>query len=116
IVNGGNYFEPYIVAEVRDPGGNTIERREPKMLRQVVRPTTSAIMRDLMEDVVDSGTGKKAMIPGYRIGGKTGTTRKSNIFDRAEYIASFAGVIPIHAPRLTIYLYVDAPQGDYYAS
>lgn len=116
IVNGGNYFEPHIVAEVRDPKANTVEVRQPKLLRRVVRPTTSAILRDLMQDIVDNGTGKKARVPGYAIGGKTGTTRKSNIFTHNEYIASFIGVLPIDAPLLTIYVYVDAPQGKYYAA
>lgn len=116
IVNGGNYYEPHVVAEVRDPKSDATTVMEPKVLRQVVRPTTSAILRDMMEDIVDNGTGKKAQIPGYRIGGKTGTTRKSNIFDRSEYIASFVGVLPIHAPQVTIYVYIDAPQKEYYAA
>ncbi|MCC6546522.1 hypothetical protein IT570_05075 [Candidatus Sumerlaeota bacterium] len=116
VVNGGNFYQPYVVAEIRDPKTNTTTVTQPKVLRKVVRPTTSAVLRDMMEDIVDNGTGQKAQIPGYRIGGKTGTTRKSQIFDRREYIASFVGVLPIQAPRVTIYLYVDAPKKDYYAS
>ncbi len=116
LVNGGVYHKPYLVEEIRDPEGNTIHRNEPEALRRVIRPTTSAIMRDLMEDVVAHGTGKPAQVKGYRVGGKTGTTRKSNIFDRREYIASFAGVFPTRQPQAVIYLYIDAPQGEYYAS
>ncbi|HNM45522.1 MAG TPA: penicillin-binding transpeptidase domain-containing protein [Candidatus Sumerlaeota bacterium] len=116
VVNGGNYYKPYIVAEIRDPKTNTSVVTKPTVLRNIVRPTTSALLRSMMEDIVDNGTGEKAQIAGYRIGGKTGTTRKSHIFDRREYIASFVGVLPIQAPRVTVYLYVDAPKKEYYAS
>jgi stage V sporulation protein D (sporulation-specific penicillin-binding protein) len=116
VVNGGTYYQPHIVAEIRDPEGNIVETIDPKPLRQVIRPTTSAIMRDLMEDVVVNGTGKKAQVPGYRIGGKTGTTRKSNVFDHREYIASFGGSFPINAPVATVYIYIDNPRTEYYAS
>ncbi|MEO8377342.1 MAG: penicillin-binding transpeptidase domain-containing protein, partial [Candidatus Sumerlaeota bacterium] len=116
IVNGGNYYKPYIVGEIRDPKTNGVTVTAPTVLRKIVRPTTSAVLRDMMEDVVDNGTAQKAQIPGYRIGGKTGTTRKSDVFDHREYIASFVGVLPIQAPRVTIYVYVDNPLKEYYAA
>ncbi|CAN5408538.1 penicillin-binding protein [soil metagenome] len=116
VVNGGNYYTPYIVQEVRDSRGTVIRSAQPKADRQIIRPTTSAVLRDLMEDIVDSGTGKKAIIPGYRIGGKTGTTQKSNVFTHKEYIASFAGVLPAQAPRIAIYVYIDAPTTEHFAS
>lgn len=116
LVNGGNYYTPYVVQEIRDPNGNTVYTHSPEPDHRVIRPTTSAIMRTLMEDIVVNGTGKKAQVPGYRIGGKTGTTRKSDIFDRREYIASFGGALPIHEPQAVVYIYIDNPQGAYYAS
>lgn len=116
LVNGGTYYEPHLVSEVRSPKGETIERRGRQALRRVIRPTTSAMMRDLMEDVVVNGTGDEAQLPGYRIGGKTGTTRKSDVFDRREYIASFGGAFPINDPRAVIYVYIDNPRTAYYAS
>jgi len=116
IANGGNYFTPHVVHEIRDPKGNVVWTHSPEPTRQVIRPTTSAMMRVMMQDIVDNGTGKKAIIPGFTVGGKTGTTRKSNIFDRREYIASFAGVLPADEPRLAIYIYIDSPQTAYYAS
>lgn len=116
LVNGGQYFQPHVVSEIRDPHGNTVFRRQNTPVRQVIRPTTSAIMRELMEDIVVNGTGKKAQVEGYRIGGKTGTTRKSNVFTHREYIASFGGAFPIHQPRVAVYLYIDNPKGAYYAS
>lgn len=116
LVNGGKYYTPHVVAERRDSRGETTWVRSPEPTRQVLRPTTSAIMRELMEEVVEEGTGKKAGVGGYRIGGKTGTTRKSDVFTHREYIASFGGALPIDNPRAVIYVYIDNPKGQYYAS
>jgi cell division protein FtsI/penicillin-binding protein 2 len=115
-VNGGVFYQPYVVEEIRDPKGNVLQAHNPEPVRRVLRPTTSAIMRDLMEDVAELGTGKKAQLEGYRVGGKTGTTRKSNVFTHREYIASFGGALPINDPRVVLYVYVDNPKGEYYAS
>lgn len=116
LVNGGTLQRPYVVAEIRDAKGHVVERTEPETINRVIRPATSLLMRDLMEDVVEHGTGTAARIPGYRIGGKTGTTRKSHVFTHREYIASFAGALPIDDPKAAIYCYVDNPSGAYYAS
>ena len=59
IVNGGNYYKPYVVAEIRDPQTNAATVTQPTVLRKVVRPTTSSILRDMMEDIVDNGTGQE---------------------------------------------------------
>lgn len=109
LTNDGRYLRPRLVREIRDPHGNVLERFEPEVLRQVIRPTTSAVLRDVMSDVVYEGTAKKAQVAGYRIGGKTGTTVKSHIRDRKEYISSFCGVAPIERPAVAIYVNVDAP-------
>jgi membrane peptidoglycan carboxypeptidase len=116
MVNGGELVRPHVVKEVRDSRGNIVMRREREVVRRVLRPSTSAIMRRMMQDVVDNGTGKKAAVEGYTVGGKTGTTRKSHIHTHREYISSFAGVIPCDQPRVAIYVFVDSPQGAYYAS
>lgn len=109
LVNGGKYLQPRLVKEVRTAEGEVLERHEPEVLREVIRPATSAVMRDLMEDVVEAGTGKNAQVPGYLVGGKTGTTVKSHIKTHKEYISSFCGVAPLDDPRVVIYVYVDAP-------
>lgn len=116
LVNGGTYHQPYVVETMRSPDGRVVHRHDGGEGRQILRPTTSAIMREMMEDIVLHGTGDEAQVAGYRIGGKTGTTRKSDVFTHREYIASFGGAFPIHAPRLAVYLYIDNPQGEYYAS
>lgn len=116
ILNDGNMMKPYVVAERRNARGAIVWKARPELIRQVVRPSTSALIRELMEVVVSSGTGKKAQVPNYRTGGKTGTTRKSQVLDRREYISSFAGAVPIDDPQLTIFCSIDNPKGDYYAS
>lgn len=114
LVNGGKILEPYVVEERHSPNGEVAWKREPVVRRQVISTRTSMLMRELMEDVVLNGTGKSAQIPGFRVGGKTGTTRKSNVFTHREYIASFGGALPIDQPRVAIYCYVDNPTGKYY--
>lgn len=115
LVNGGELLEPYVVKEVRDARGNVVRKRERTVRARIVRQSTSLLMREIMEDVVLHGTGESAQVPGYRVGGKTGTTQKSHILDRREYIASFAGAIPIDDPKVAIYSYVDnPPRGSHY--
>lgn len=117
LVNGGELLKPCMVKERRDARGNVVWRAERTVITRMVRPTTSEIMRNIMEDVVVNGTGKKAAVPGFRVGGKTGTTRKSHVLTRREYIASFAGAMPIDNPRFAVYCYVDNPKaGKYYAA
>ena len=116
IVNGGDLMEPYVVKEIRDSRGNVVERFEPQVRRHVLRPSTSALMCRIMEDVVANGTGKRARIAGFRVGGKTGTTVKSQIHTHKEYIASFGGALPMQDPKLAIYVFVDNPHGKHYAS
>ncbi|MCB2154381.1 PASTA domain-containing protein [bacterium] len=116
LVNGGDLMQPYIVKEIRDSRGNVVERFEPTVRRHVIRPSTSELMRRLMEDVVLNGTGKKAQVPGFRVGGKTGTTVKSHIHTHKEYIASFGGALPIQDPKIAVYVFVDNPHGKHYAS
>jgi len=116
IINDGEMMAPYVVAERQDARGRTTWKAQPTTIRQVVRPSTSAHVRELMEEVVVAGTGKKAQVENYRTGGKTGTTRKSHRLDQREYIASFIGAIPIDDPQLTIFCSIDNPKGAYYAS
>jgi membrane peptidoglycan carboxypeptidase len=101
---------------MQDSKGHVLWRHERVVRHRVVRPATSVLLREVMEDVVVHGTGEAARVPGYRIGGKTGTTRKSHILSHREYIASFAGALPMDDPRVAIYCFVDNPHGAYYAS
>lgn len=114
IVNGGYVLEPYIVSEVVDADGNTVEKNEKTVLRQVISQQTSETMRALMEQVVTEGTASAARTPGYRVGGKTGTSEKLDEYDEngqqvKDKIVSFVGVAPIDDPKYVVLVALDTP-------
>ena len=114
IVNGGYVLEPYIVSEVVDADGNTVEKNEKTVLRQVNSQQTSETMRTLMEQVVTEGTASAARTPGYRVGGKTGTSEKLDEYDEngqqvKDKIVSFVGVAPIDDPKYVVLVALDTP-------
>lgn len=114
IVNGGYVLEPYIVSEVVDADGNTVEKNEKTVLRQVISQQTSETMRTLMEQVVTEGTASAARTPGYHVGGKTGTSEKLDEYDEngqqvKDKIVSFVGVAPIDNPKYVVLVALDTP-------
>ena len=114
IVNGGYVLEPYIVSEVVDADGNTVEKNEKTVLRQVISQQPSEMMRTLMEQVVTEGTASAARTPGYRVGGKTGTSEKLDEYDEngqqvKDKIVSFVGVAPIDNPKYVVLVALDTP-------
>ena len=114
IVNGGYVLEPYIVSEVVDADGNTVGKNEKTVLRQVISQQTSEMMRTLMEQVVTEGTASAARTPGYRVGGKTGTSEKLDEYDEngqqvKDKIVSFVGVAPIDDPKYVVLVALDTP-------
>ena len=113
-VNGGNLMQPYVVSEVLDSDGNTVERREPTVVRQVVSEETSAHVCEILEQVVGNpaGTGKNAYVAGYRIGGKTGTSE--DVVYEAQtgskrYIVSFIGIAPMDDPQVAVLVLLKSP-------
>jgi cell division protein FtsI (penicillin-binding protein 3) len=108
IVNGGILVHPTFV---RSQNGHT-ENKESSEVR-VVSPQTAHRMRQLLRLVVTDGTGGKADVPGFNVGGKTGTAEKSAVggYDKKRLISSFLGVFPADAPRYAVYVMVDEPQG-----
>ena len=112
-VNGGYLMQPYLIESITDGDGNVIESSEPTVVRQVVSEETSAAVREILEDVVDTGTGKNAQVRGYRIGGKTGTSENTEKIigegEKKEYIVSFAGFAPADDPEIVILLLMDTP-------
>ena len=116
-VNGGYLMQPYIVQSITDSEGNIIQETEPTVVRQVISEETSAIMRELLESVVATGTGKNAQVMGYRVGGKTGTSENieqlaalgPNQNAQKDYIVSFAGFAPADDPEIVILLLLDTP-------
>ena len=116
IANGGKLMKPYIVDSIVDADGNVISKTEPTVKRQVVSEGTAATVRQMMEAVVESGTGKNAYIEGYRVAGKTATSEKLDAkggADQLLYIASFLCFAPANDPKVAVLVGVDEPPGNY---
>jgi stage V sporulation protein D (sporulation-specific penicillin-binding protein) len=112
-INGGKLMKPYVAKEWRDSVTNDIVGRTlPTEVRQVISPETSAKVRYALESVVARGTGGKAYIEGYRVGGKTGTAQKvrNGRYVDGEYIVSFIGFAPADDPQILVYFAVDNPK------
>lgn len=112
-VNGGKLMQPYVVDSIVAPDGTVVLKNEPKVVRRVISEETSALVRDIGESVVSEGSGKNAAIPGYRIGGKTGTAQKYGADGKVaqgKLIASFIGFAPADEPKYVCLILVDEPQ------
>ena len=114
-VNGGRLMKPYVVSEIRSADGEIVFRREPELVRQVIREETSEKVRSILEQVVGDpkeGTGRNASVAGYRIGGKTGTSEKVSLeaaTGEKEYIVSFIGFAPADDPQIAVLVFLDTP-------
>lgn len=108
-VNGGYLMEPYVVSEITDVNGNVVKSVEPTVRRQVISEETSATVRTILQSVVDNGTGKNAKVPGYSIGGKTGTSEKIGQGGGSERIVSFIGFAPADDPQVVVLVMLDTP-------
>lgn len=108
LVNGGYYYRPHMVRQIRDENGAVVENIEPVMLRQVVSESVSDLMIDYCIGVVEEGTGTYARPAGYRIGGKTGTAETSGD-GKQNYVVSFMGFAPADDPQIAIYVVIDRP-------
>ncbi|MGH1342972.1 MAG: penicillin-binding transpeptidase domain-containing protein [Nannocystales bacterium] len=120
LANGGTYHPPTIIRAVLDHDGNEapLDRKEPE---RVVRTSTADTVLEMLENVVHSkkGTGKNALIDGYRVAGKTSTAQKaskSGGYAEDEYFASFVGAVPAKDPRVVILVSVDNPVGGHYGN
>lgn len=118
IANGGDLITPHVVKEVVDESGSVIKKFEPNVVRKVISRQTSDTLKSILQGVVDVGTGKNARIPGYKIGGKTGTSetvpdkklQKLNIIGKNERrIVSFSAIAPTDNPSLCVLVVLDYP-------
>ena len=109
VVNGGKLVQPHVVQSIHAAERNTVQQVEPTVKAQVIRPETSAVMRELMEGVVTTGTGKNGAVAGYRVGGKTGTSQKLDSENERARIASFVAVAPIENPKIAVLICLDEP-------
>lgn len=120
IANGGLYVPPRLVLESVDALGRSSEIPTAPT-RRVVSENTTEQLQVILADVVESGTGQRAVVPGYTVGGKTGTARKPQPGGGYEdgagnyrYTASFAGFLPAEAPELSILVTIDEPSASIY--
>ncbi len=115
IVDDGKLKQPYVVKQVLNADGSVQSTTESKVVRQVISEDTSAYMREAMEQVVASGTGKNAYVSGYRIGGKTATSEilKEEGDQEDRYTASFIGVAPMDDPQIAVLVAInDIPESS----
>ncbi|WNS77076.1 stage V sporulation protein D [Bacillus sp. DTU_2020_1000418_1_SI_GHA_SEK_038] len=113
-INGGTLYTPYVAKELIDPiTGEIVMRKTPTAKREVISKETSDQIRYALESVVAQGTGGKAFIDGYRVGGKTGTAQKAQggRYLENNHIVSFIGFAPADDPQLVVYVAVDNPKG-----
>ncbi len=109
VVNGGKLLRPYVVAEIASESGEVIERGQTVVRGQTVSAQTSALMRQLLENVVSDGGGRNAYLEGYRVGGKTGTAQVyvDGAISVDKHIGSFIGFAPMDDPQIAVLFIVD---------
>ena len=113
-INGGYLYRPYIVKEITDDKGKTLQSFEPEMQRHVISEETSKQVREALESVVANGSGRNAFTDGLRVGGKTGTAQKvvDGAYKDGDYIVSFIGFAPADDPELLVYIAIDSPKNS----
>lgn len=114
IANGGYLMKPYVIEKIVDPEGNIVKENKPEVITRVISYDTSHQMKQILQNVVENGTGKKAQIPGFSVAGKTGTAQipdpKSGGYHPDRYIASFIGFTPVEDPEIVMAVVVEAPR------
>lgn len=108
VINGGSYYEPHVVKQVLNENGSVVQKNDGQLVRETVSATTSEIIRKALVRTVEEGTGKAAKVPGYEVGGKTGTAEK---YPRKQgnYVVSFCGFAPADDPQVLVYVAIDEP-------
>ena len=113
IINGGRRVTPHFAVEARSADNTWVHRFTYPLGKEILSAQTSETMRYILEHVVSEGSGKKAAIEGYRIGGKTATSEKLPR-SRKKYISSFIGFAPADEPSVIALITIDEPEGIYY--
>lgn len=112
IANEGILVKPQIVKQTVNPSTGAITTTQVQEKRQVISKETSEKMMDLMEYVVEKGTGKHAAVSGYSVGGKSGTSEPLDGNTEDGYVASFIGVAPVSNPQIVLLVALYDPKGD----
>ncbi|MEA5620047.1 penicillin-binding protein 2 [Cronbergia sp. UHCC 0137] len=114
LANGGKLVTPHVIQGLIDSKGQMHHSPDFPKPRQIFSSTTAQTVVEMMETVVDQGSGKAAKIPGYRIGGKTGTAEKASPkggYISGARITSFVSILPVESPRYVVLAVVDEPKG-----
>lgn len=120
IANGGYMVQPHVVSQILDDEGNVHSTTSTEVKRQAISSQTAALIADILEENVSSGSGRNGYVAGYRVAGKTGTSEKkldSNGDGIDDYIASFCGFAPADNAEVVCLVFFDTPTGAaYYGS
>ncbi len=120
IANGGYMVQPHVVSQILDDEGNVHSTTSTEVKRQAISSETAALIADILEENVSSGSGRNGYVAGYRVAGKTGTSEKkldSNGDGIDDYIASFCGFAPADNAEVVCLVFFDTPTGAaYYGS
>jgi len=108
LINGGNYYEPYVVQQIQDESGNLVSNHDTAVVKNTISEPIGTKIKSYMHNAVEIGTGQKAQVEGYAIGGKTGTAEKQPR-DAKKYLNSFIGYAPQDNPEFMIYVIIDEP-------
>ena len=111
LINGGYYYKPHVVKQLRSSTGEVVSNVEPTMVKQTVSKETSDKLKKYMKETVESGTGTKAKMKDYTAGGKTGTAQKIPR-SAGTYIVSFCGFAPAENPQVLVYVVIDEIQKE----
>lgn len=118
IINGGYLYRPYVISHLEDENQQTFDVRQPEMIRQIIAKEVSDELKYFMLDIVKNGTGKKAQIKNFQVGGKTGTARKMDLktkrYSTRKYTSSFVGFSPYKKPKYLCTIVIDEPGKAYY--
>jgi cell division protein FtsI/penicillin-binding protein 2 len=116
IANDGVYMKPFVVKAIKDNNNQVIRSFEPQVVERVISPQTAARLQVILTGVVEEGTGKKAIIPGVKVAGKTGTAQKviSGQYSHSKFFASFIGFAPVDDPKVAVVVSFDEPHPSYF--
>lgn len=118
LANGGKLMRPYVVKRIVGDDGTVIKENRPEIVDRPISATTAATMTQMLQGVVEGGTGTKAKLDGINVAGKTGTAQKvdsaTGRYSARARISSFIGYLPAEDPRYVILVIIDTPQTETY--
>jgi len=116
VANNGVYMRPFIVKYIQDKQSQILRSFKPQIVDKVISSDTSRRIRDILENVVEKGTGRNAAIKGVRVAGKTGTAQKviDGTYSHSKFCSSFLGFAPVDDPQIAVIVVFDEPHPAYY--